>query len=211
MRFWYRLNQWGAQVMYSTFFHLRVFGREHVPQDGPVLFVSNHQSFLDPVLCGVSLGRELDYIARDSLFNKGLFDKYIRSLNAFPIQRDQADLAAIRVIIDRLKQGRAIVLFPEATRTRDGKIKTIKSGFELIARKSGAPTVPVVIDGAFETWPRTQALPGIGNIRVRYGEPIAAAEAKAMAREDFVAEINQRLRQMQNELRVQFGRLPFEY
>ncbi|MCP4707210.1 MAG: 1-acyl-sn-glycerol-3-phosphate acyltransferase [Planctomycetes bacterium] len=211
MRLWYRGWQWASQVGFTCYFGLRIFQRENVPKEGPVLLVSNHQSFLDPVLCGIGLPRELDYIARDSLFRNRLFARYIRSLNAFPIQRGQADIAAIRTVVNRLQQGRAMVLFPEGTRTRDGRISPLKSGFELISRRSGATTVPVVIDGAFETWPRTKKIFSMGQIKVIFGEPVTPEQIKTMNRQDFVNLINQRMYRMHNEIRCRYGKTPFNY
>ena len=211
MRLYYSFWQRGAQVVYSVLYNVRVFGRENVPPDGGVLLLSNHQSFLDPVLCGLSLSRELDFMARDGLFHNRWFGSYIRSLNAFPVHRDKADTRAIKEMIRRLKAGRAVMMFPEATRTEDGRIRTIKSGFELIARRSGAVTVPVVIDGAFEVWPRHRVLPGMGHIHVQFGRAITPEEAKELGRDKFVAEVNSRLRTMQNELRQRFGKEPFDY
>ena len=211
MRAWYRGWQIITQGVFCSFFQVRTLQREHVPATGPVLLVSNHQSFLDPPLCGVGLHRELDYIARDSLFRNRWFAWYIRSLNAFPIQRNSADLRAIRTIINRLRAGRAVVLFPEGTRTQDGRIRPFQSGIELIARKSQATTVPVLIDGAFETWPRHQTLPGLGRIYVWYGEPIPPERIRRMPPGQYVAEINERLRQMQNALRKRYHRRVIRY
>jgi 1-acyl-sn-glycerol-3-phosphate acyltransferase len=211
MRLWYRIWQHMALVVFVVFFRVRFFGRKNVPETGALLLVSNHQSFLDPILCGVGLRRELDYVARDSLFRQRLFGWYIRSLNAFPIQRDQADLQAVKTIIRRLQDGRAIVLFPEATRTADGRIRDIKGGFDLIVRRSGAMVVPVAIDGAFEAWPRHRALPGTGNIKVMYGQAFAAEQVRQMGREEFVREINNRLRRMQTELRLRYGKKGYDY
>jgi len=211
MRRWYQFWQRSSQVVFSACLGVRVFGRENVPKSGPALLLSNHQSFLDPVLCGMGLPRELDYIARDSLFQNRGFAWYIRSLNAFPIQRDQADLAAVRTIIKRLRSGRAVVLFPEATRTRDGRIRPIKGGFELIVRKANAPAVPVVIDGAFEAWPRTQPLPSLGRITVSYGKPITPQQAETLRREELVELLNGRLREMQTRIRQRTGKPTYNY
>ncbi len=211
MRWWYQFWQRSSQVVLSACLGVRVFGRENVPKSGPALLLSNHQSFLDPVLCGMGLPRELDYIARDSLFRNRWFSRYIRSLNAFPIQRGQADLAAMRTIIKRLRSGRAIVLFPEATRTRDGCIRPIKGGFVLIARKAQAPTIPVVIDGAFEAWPRTQRLPSLGRITVGFGKPITPQQAKTLSRQELVELLNCRLREMQTLIRRRTGKPTYKY
>ncbi|MBN2212045.1 MAG: 1-acyl-sn-glycerol-3-phosphate acyltransferase [Sedimentisphaerales bacterium] len=210
MRLWYRGWQCVTRAVFCALFQVRTVGREHVPQTGPVLLVSNHQSYIDPPLCGVGLNRELDYIAREDLFHQPLFARYIRSLNAFPIQRDAADIKAIKTIINRLNDGRAIVLFPEGTRSATGRIGEIKSGIELIARRSNAVTVPVVIDGAFEAWPRQQKLPSLGRIFIYYGEPITPQQAKTMVKGEYVRLINQRLQTMQAELRIRYGRKPFD-
>ena len=211
MNWWYRFNQCGLQVLFCSLFRLRVLGRHNVPREGAVLLLGNHQSFFDPPLCGVGLVRELDYVARESLFKNRFFGRLISSLNAFPLQRDSADIAAFREIIRRLSRGRALVLFPEGTRTPDGRIRPMKSGFELIARKSGATIVPVVVDGAFEAWPRSQPLPGLGRIMVMYGEPITAEQAAQLGRAELVEEINRRLRQMQNDLRRRLGKAVYDY
>lgn len=211
MRRWYQFWQRSSQVVFSACLGVRVFGRENVPKTGPALLLSNHQSFLDPVLCGMGLPRELDYVARNSLFRNRYFARYISSLNAFPIQRDQADLAAVRTIIQRLRSGRAILLFPEATRTSDGRIRPIKGGFDLIVRKANAPAVPVVIDGAFEAWPRTQPLPSLGRITVSYGKPVTPHQAKTLNRKELVELLNRRFRDMQTRVRHHTGNPAYNY
>jgi len=211
MKLFYAFCQQCLRVLFSATINVRSHGRENVPLAGPVLLVSNHQSYLDPVLCGLGLNRELDYMARASLFRNRYFSRMIVSLNAFPVRRGQADVAAIKEIIKRLRAGRAVVVFPEATRTSDGRIRKIKPGFDLIARRSGGTTVPVVIDGAYEVWPRHKKLPGGGRINVMYGRAITPQETKRMSREEFVTCINERLRQMQNQLRCQYGKIPYDY
>jgi len=217
MRLWYRLSQCVAQVVFCAFFGLRVFGRHNVPAAGAVLLVSNHQSFLDPPLCGVALHRELDYIARETLFGNRLFARYIRSLNAVPIHRGRQgepairNLQAIKTIVGRLRAGRAMTFFPEGTRTADGRIRRIKGGVDLIVRRSGATLVPVVIEGAFDVWPRHQLLPSMGSIWICYGQPIAPEQVRKMSREELTDQINRRLRTMQNRLRTRLGRRPYDY
>ena len=211
MRLYYRAWQCLCQVVFSTCFKIRAFGRDNVPADGPTLLVCNHQSYLDPIACGLSLKRELNYVARDSLFQHWFFGRLIRSVNAFPILRDQADLAAIRTIIDRLKQDRVVLLFPESTRTPDGRIRTIKSGIDLIARRARACTVPVVIDGAFEAWPRHDLFCKFESIRVVFGQPVTPEQIAQMSREQFVSHINRTFRQMQTDLRLRYHKKPYNY
>ncbi|MCF7958308.1 MAG: 1-acyl-sn-glycerol-3-phosphate acyltransferase [Phycisphaerae bacterium] len=199
------------RIMFSALFKSQAYNRHNVPLEGPVLLVSNHQSFLDPMLCGAGINREAYYMARDTLFKNPVFGAMLRSVNSFPVQRDKADVKAIKDIINRLKSGKVVTMFPEGTRTTDGKIQPFKSGFDVIARRSKATTVPVVIDGAYEAWPRHQLFPAMGTIRVMYGQPITPQECKTLSREEFVARINQQLCQMQNELRTRYGRPPLDY
>lgn len=161
-----------AQILYVFLFRGRVFGTRHVPRQGGVLLVSNHQSFLDPILATLALPRECSYMARDTLFRRPAFGRLIRFLNAFPVKRGTADLGAIRETLRRLKRGELVLTFPEATRTPDGSIGPMRAGVILLARKTRVPVVPALILGAFESWPRTAKLPVPRPIRVVYGPPL---------------------------------------
>ncbi|MHC5081790.1 MAG: lysophospholipid acyltransferase family protein [Planctomycetota bacterium] len=88
---WYGFCQFLSIVFFLLFFRYRVFGREHVPSKGPVLIASNHQSFFDPVLVGLGLGRQIHIMAREGLFRIPGFAALIRSLNAFPLKRGAFD------------------------------------------------------------------------------------------------------------------------
>lgn len=186
-------------------FRLRVYGKHHVPADGPGLLVANHQSFMDPVLSALALPRECDFMARDTLFRNPLFKRLITSLNAFPVRRGEADLGAIKETLRRLKQGRLVVMFPEGTRSPDGRIGRMLPGLDSIARRARAPIIPVLIDGVFQAWPRTALLPRIGNVIVEYDKPILPAEYTDLSPEALMERIRGRLLTMQ---RRWHGRLP---
>jgi 1-acyl-sn-glycerol-3-phosphate acyltransferase len=140
-----------------VFFRFRFSGKGNVPTTGPVLIVSNHQSNLDPVLVGLACPRQLKYLARKGLFFFP-FNLWIRALGAFPIDREKGAIAGIRTALNLLKQNNALVVFPEGSRTNDGKLQEMLPGFCLLARKSGATIVPAAIDGAFAALPRGSAL-----------------------------------------------------
>lgn len=193
------------------FFKVRIYGMENVPEDGALLFLSNHQSVLDPLFCGCVVRRPLYFLARDSLFKIFIFGKLIASINAMPVKRGTADLGAIRGVITKLKQGYGVCLYPEATRTRDGKIATLKPGFGLICRRGNASVVPMVIDGAFECWPRHKKIFSPGTIAVSFGKVIPIEQIKEMGDKAFAEMLTNTLRKIQNQCREKQGKEPYQY
>ncbi len=208
---WYWLARWACRLFCILFFRFRSFGRENVPVEGPFILASNHQSFLDPVFCGVPLRRQLLFMARESLFSNKFFGVLIRSVDAIPVKRDQADIASIRQVIARLNQGRGICLFPEATRTSDGRIQQLKPGLGLLCRRSQAAIVPVLIDGAFECWPRHKKIFSSGTINVCFGKLIEYEQIRNMNDEMLASVLTDKLRQMQKQCRLRQGKQPYNY
>lgn len=170
------------RLMYATYFRWRVFGAENVPLTGGVILASNHASFLDPPLVGSGLKRDINYLARESLFRFPGIGALLRSWNAVPVDRDGGGARGLKVILDRLLAGNGIILFPEGTRTRDGKLQPARSGIGLVAVKSAAPVVPVRVFGTFEAYGRNHILPRPRRVTVKYGRPmdfkLSRAEAK---------------------------------
>jgi 1-acyl-sn-glycerol-3-phosphate acyltransferase len=208
---WYWLARLGCRIFCALLFRLRVYGRENVPGQGAFILASNHQSYLDPVFCGVALRRHLSYVARDSLFRFKPFEWLIRSLNAIPIGRGRADLAAMRAIIARLREGGGVCLYPEATRTPDGRIAPFKPGFGLLCRRAEAAVVPVLIDGAFECWPRQRKFFRPGRITVHYGPALTPEQTRSMTNEELADHLTRTLRQMQHECHTRQGKPPYAY
>ncbi len=206
----YRRVRGTFHLIFSILFRFRSFGKENIPVEGPVLIACNHQSYLDPIVCAIGMDRELSFMARDSLF-KGRFGSIISELNAFPVKRDSADLSAIRDIVDRLKQQRAVMMFPEGTRSDSGKVKEFKNGFVLIARKAKASIVPAVIDGTFEAWPRHNKLPRPASVRIQYGKVISADEVKSMDKNELLQRVYSEICDMQNELRKKYKKKLYDY
>jgi cytidylate kinase len=208
---WFRFARWLCKVFCETIFRLHPIGRENVPEEGPLVLICNHQSFLDPVLCGIFIKRPLYFLARDTLF-RGLFGRLIASVNTIPVKRGTADLAAMKTIISKLNEGNGVCLFPEATRTSNGKITPFKPGFGLLCRRGGAAVVPVVIDGAFECWPRHKKLFSPGkHITIHYGKCIQPAEVKKINNKKLAKLLTDTLRQMQNNCRLNQGKNPYDY
>ena len=208
---WFRFARWWCWLFCRFFFRMKFYGLENIPAEGPFIVASNHQSFLDPLFVGICI-RPLCFMARDTLFRNWFFGPLLLSVNAIPVRRGQADIASIRAILEKLKQGRGVCLFPEATRTNDGKISPLKGGFTLLSRRGNAPVIPVLVDGAFECWPRHKKLfrPG-SKITVTYGKPVSAGQIAEMEDDQFAALLTDTLRNMQTQTRVSQGKQPLEY
>ncbi len=209
--YWYRFGRWLCKIFCVLFVRLRIYGQDNIPQEGSFILVSNHQSYLDPVFCGVGVHRDICYMARDTLFRNKVLGKAIASVNAIPVKRGSADLTALRAVIDRLKLGMGVCLFPEATRSPDGKVAKFKGGFTILCKRTDAMIIPAVIDGAFECWPRHRKFLSRGLVIVCYGEPISSEDAKAMGDRALANLLTERIRTMQNQWRKKLGKATYDY
>lgn len=174
MGFLWKLLRAVAQIATTLLFDLKVYGLEHIPRSGGAIIASNHQSYLDPVLIGVRLPRPLSYMAKSELFRNPFFARLICSLHAFPVRQGAGDVGAVKESIRRVQEGHLLNIFPEGTRTEDGKLQPILPGVALVVRRAGVPVVPAVIDGAFDAWPPQRRLPRPRRwpIIVEYGPPM---------------------------------------
>ncbi len=158
-------------VTFKSFFGFKVFGYERIPHEGPLIVASNHASYLDPTILGPACWRPLGFMARRSLFDNRLFGTIIRNLYAFPLEREGDSREALRTFGKRLDEGRAVVLFPEGTRTVTGRIAAIKPGAGMLAVRHKAPVLPVYIWGSYQSWPKSRKLKR-HPLEVYIGEPI---------------------------------------
>jgi 1-acyl-sn-glycerol-3-phosphate acyltransferase len=202
MTAWYELLRFFSRVSLVLLFQYRAFGTRHEPREQGLLVCSNHQSHFDPVLIGVAVKRQLNYLARETLFGFAPFRWLIRSLNAIPIDREGFGLSGLKETLKRLKRGEAVVVFPEGTRTPDGEVAPFKPGICAIARRGRAVILPVGIDGAFAAWPRGQKLPGRARIHVHVGEPISPDEVRDLNDEELIAELHRRISACQRNARA---------
>jgi 1-acyl-sn-glycerol-3-phosphate acyltransferase len=164
---------WGpGKILFKLYFRWELYGVENVPLQGGGLIVSNHASFLDPVLLGTSLPRSIHYLARKSLFKNKLISYVLRSVNAVPVDRDGNGMAGLKAILERLQSGCVVNLFPEGTRTLDGKLQKARSGVGLAVMKSNVPVIPTRIFGSFESYGRDALFPKPKKIIIKYGRPI---------------------------------------
>jgi len=144
----------------------RVEGREHVPREGGLIVASNHVSLWDPPLVGIAAVRELHFLAKEELFRTPVLGPLIRSLNAIPIRRGVADLSGLARAMEVLRAGRALLMFPEGTRVRDGELRPARPGLGMLAVATDARIVPVFISGSQRP---SRWLFRLGRLRVRFG------------------------------------------
>lgn len=182
VNFVYRITWLSGRAAFKLWFNWRTYNAERVPVDGPVIVAVNHASFADPPLVGCSLPRQINYLARESLFRFPIIGWYLRCLCAVPVDRDGGGAKGLKTILDRLLSGGGIVLFPEGTRTSDGKLQPARSGIGLTVIKSNAPVVPVHIFGAFEAYGRHIKFPRRKPVVVKYGKPMMFETLRAEAK-----------------------------
>ena len=165
-----------AKVIFSIFckiyFRLEVKGADNVPKKGGVLVASNHSSFLDPVIVGVGISRATYYLTRQSLFEIPILGLLLRALHTIPIKRSMVSVSTFKELIKSLHSKKAIILFPEGTRSTDGKLGQGKIGVGMLALRTDVPIVPVYIDGAINAFPKNGKWIQPKKIRVVFGKPI---------------------------------------
>jgi 1-acyl-sn-glycerol-3-phosphate acyltransferase len=173
MRLWYYLAHKTSFLLYKCLFNFRVHGAENVPPSGGVLLACNHVSFLDPHAVGAACPREACFLARKTLFTGRLKSAVLHSWNVVPVDLSgKPDIAGLKAIMDRLRRGCAVTLFPEGTRSRDGHLQQAKPGVGLLVAKAGVPVMPARIFGAYEAWPRDQKLPHRRQVDFVFGKPV---------------------------------------
>jgi 1-acyl-sn-glycerol-3-phosphate acyltransferase len=141
-----RIQYYGGRLA-NILFGFRVRGAERVPRTGGVIIACNHISELDPPVLGFAVPRTIAFMAKVELFRSRFGNYLFRKLNTFPVNRSGIDTRALRTAIEFLKGGEAVVIFPEGTRSHDGRLLPVKPGISLIATASGAPVIPAFICG----------------------------------------------------------------
>lgn len=196
-------------VWFAVCYRFRFFGQHHIPRTGPVLFVANHQSMLDPIIVGIgSSHRQFYAMARKTLWNNKLLGHMMNTLNAIPVDQDKPDASTMKRCIDILKQNHALLIFPEGARTLTGQTEPFEPGLMLIIKRAKPTIIPVALEGAYDAWPRTKKLPKpFGRIACQYGKPIPAEEVLAMKPKDGLEHLRQTVESLRVKLAEQMKRV----
>lgn len=171
----YGLFHYLSVVVYDMFFRGAVIGLEHLPKTGAFLIASNHASHLDPPIIGSFVPRQVCFFARKSLWKPGIAAWWLDAVGTIPVDRDGGqDVGAIKRVLRALAQEKVLILFPEGTRSPDGKLQTPKPGVGMIVCRTQVPVVPARIFGSFEAFGKGVGLPRVGtSVSVVFGPPLA--------------------------------------
>ena len=131
----------------------RVIDAHHLIEDGPALVCANHVSYLDPPLVGIAFSRPIHYLARRTLYSNSFARWLFPKLNVVPIDQDRAGFAGLKTMIRLLQEGKRVLIFPEGSRSPDGKPQPAQPGTGLVVARARVPVVPIRLFGAHEALP----------------------------------------------------------
>jgi 1-acyl-sn-glycerol-3-phosphate acyltransferase len=172
----YGISHYIIGVAHGMFFRGEIAGLENVPRTGAYLVAANHASHLDPPFIGGNIPRQMAFFARKTLWKPGLPSRWLDRVGAIPVDRDGgSDLKAIKRVLATLAEGKALVLFPEGTRSPDGELQPAKAGVGMIACKTGVPVVPVRIFNSHLAFGRGGGIAPGTPVHIVYGAPIPAS------------------------------------
>jgi long-chain acyl-CoA synthetase len=184
-------------------FRLQMRGIEKLPKSGPYILSSNHQSYLDAAILASVLPSEVFdkvfAVGTSDIFGQGLMLRLARSLRVVVVDPDANLIPAMRAGAFGLRQGRALILYPEGERSIDGTPRVFKKGAAILSIHMQAPIVPVAIDGFYQAWPRNRPFQGFAPLSITFGDPIIPppeSEASEAAYEKLTAELRARVVKM---------------
>ncbi|HEY3973005.1 MAG TPA: AMP-binding protein [Candidatus Sulfotelmatobacter sp.] len=204
---WYVVSR-VIQMIALDRFDLKVSGLENLPARGPYIISSNHQSYLDPLILASVLPQEIFMqtfaVGTSDIFGQGFMRKLARSLKVVVLDPDANLVPAMRAGAFGLRQGLALVLYPEGERSIDGTPRIFKKGAAILSIHLQVPIVPVAIEGFYEAWPRNQKFRGFTPLKMVFGQAIVPppeVEASEAAYEKLTADLKARIVEMWEELR----------
>jgi long-chain acyl-CoA synthetase len=177
-----------AAALARLMFRLCVIGKDSLPAEGRIVLTPNHASYLDPILLSAafSLGelRQTSWVGWSGIMLAGPFMRLVtRTAGILPIDPDRDPGAALDLVDKALETKNRLVWFPEGRRSPTGEVTDFLPGIALVLERTGAKAVPVHIDGSYEAWPRSRALPRPHKVTIRFGTPIGADELAARGKD----------------------------
>jgi 1-acyl-sn-glycerol-3-phosphate acyltransferase len=190
------------------FFRPWVEGLENIPAEGPAILASNHLSFSDSIFLPLVVPRRITFLAKSDYFTgkggKGrLKAMFFKGVGQLPVDRTggKASEAALQAGLSVLNDDKLLGIYPEGTRSPDGRLYRGKTGVARMALEAGVPVIPVAMIGTFEIQPPGQALPKLKRVGIRIGQPLDFSRYQGMAGDRFV------LRSMTDEIMYELMQL----
>jgi len=149
----------------------KVYGLDNLPAQGGVIVAANHTSYLDPIAVGCAMRRRISYMGKAELFRIPVLKNIVVGLGTFPVKRGGVDREVIRTALRYLSEGKALGMFPEGSRSRDGQLHKLQLGAALLALKADVPIVPVALQGTGGVFRK---------VVVRFGEPLYFPQYKGV-------------------------------
>lgn len=204
----YRLAVLGTKILAKIFFRYRIVHPERLVNEGSLLIVANHASYLDPPLMGITFAKEIHFLARNTLYSNPVARWIFPRLNVIPVDQERAEVAPLKMVIRLLKEQKRVLIFPEGGRSLDGQLQTAQPGAGFIVSKTKAPVIPLRIFGAHEAWP-----PGTTKIKCRkvtivVGNVIHFSEEELNQGKETYLKISQRIMDEIGKLECPTDRIP---
>jgi 1-acyl-sn-glycerol-3-phosphate acyltransferase len=170
---WFARFAWSPSILWIAGARTRVARVPELP-DGPLIFASNHESALDILALLATLPRPIRFVAKEELFRIPVFGWYLSIGGHVPVDRKNRSraLASLRRAGEIVRAGTSLIVFPEGTRSTDGRVHAFKKGPFVVAMEAGVPVVPVAISGAGRVTPKKQIAVVPGEIRIALGDPV---------------------------------------
>ena len=159
----YNIAKYVLRLMYLFMFRVEVRGVENIPKDGPVIICANHSSNFDPISTAIYSKRPVCFKDKKELFSNAFMKRLMKSLNAFPVDRDSADMKSFKTTLEILKKGKVLGIFAQGRRVKEGEKKDAKAGVALFALKGNAVVIPAGISGNYKLFSK---------VRINYGKPV---------------------------------------
>ena len=219
----YRLTRLVAMALFRTLWRPVIEGREHIPPTGPVIVASNHLSFIDSIVIPLAVPRRVVFLAKAEYWEGRSLASlprraFFRAFEAVPVERDQQRdaQASLDLAAQVLARGDAFGIYPEGTRSRDGRLYRGRTGVGWLALSTGAPVLPVALIGTDRVQPIGAKVPRIHRVRVRFGEPVdpkdyAEVRSPGQARRQITDTVMDRIAALSGQPRVdQYNERPLE-
>jgi 1-acyl-sn-glycerol-3-phosphate acyltransferase len=192
---WYKIGKMFLWPWFIFYMRLEIKGRENVPKKGGFILVSNHVSNLDPIALGLACPGNVNFMAKEELFSNPIFGWILWRVNCFPLKRKGADLWAIREAIRRVSRGGGgLLIFPEGTRSIDGKLGEGQKGVGFLVDKLNVPVIPAYVTGTLKAMPKGAIFPRPIKISVTFGKQIPLE--RRVAYSDVAVTVMQAIKQL---------------